>query len=1012
MKITTRLAVVIGSVIVFVLALTPPTRAEIQPPAVVLILNSYHPGFVWSDEEEAGVIGQLRATFPSVDLPVEYLDAKRYPGERNLIRMKDLLVDKYQGKKVDLIIALDDPAVDMLTKFHAELFPDTPVVFAGITSLSPYADRGRKKISGVFETQDLRHTIDIALKLHPKTTQILAISDMSISGRAAHRALKALQPLYAGRVTLRFLPPCSFQEAQDAVAALGPTSIVLLNTYTIDSQGDTLTTRDSTRLIVSAAKVPVYGIHHNRLGSGIVGGYLLCGSRQGKKAAELGVHLLAGNSPDHFTKSNFSTSGAFFDYEQMKRFDILPSELPENSVVINLPKSVFVTHRKFALTVVSVLALLVVAVVLLAFFIVSLIQARAALRKKTEELDRIFNLSLDMLCITDQEGRFIRLNPAWKTTLGYPLDELQGKRFVDLIHPDDLFVTQGILERLKGENVIDFTSRYSCRDGSYRWMEWRSKPDNESLIYAVVRDVTERKQIEQSLQKSESFLRALLQSVPDLIWLKDVHGVFLACNATFERLYGAKETEIIGKTDYDFVDTALADFFREHDRRAIDAGKPVSNEESVTFADNGSQVLLETIKTPMFNEQGELIGVLGVARDITERKNAEEEKVKLKSQLQQAQKMESVGRLAGGVAHDFNNMLSVILGYGELALQQAPPGQKLYTALQQIMQAAQHSAEITRQLLAFARKQTIAPQVLDMNRAVEGMLKMLQRLIGEDIELEWQPGKDVWPVLIDPGQIDQVLANLCVNARDAIADVGKVTIETGNASFDEAESTTQYGFQAGEYVSLSISDTGSGMDTEIQEHIFEPFFTTKVSGSGTGLGLATVYGIVRQNNGFIDVSSIPGQGTTFTLHFPRNQTSGLQMEPFKKRPAPCGHESILLVEDEPMILDMVALMLENLGYTVISARTPEEAIERAREHTGDLDLLLTDVVMPDMNGRDLAKEIESVYANLKVLFMSGYTANVIAHHGVLDNGVHFMQKPFSKEMLGSKVREALAGPKD
>jgi len=364
------------------------------------------------------------------------------------------------------------------------------------------------------------------------------------------------------------------------------------------------------------------------------------------------------------------------------------------------------------------------------------------------------------------------------------------------------------------------------------------------------------------------------------------------------------------------------------------------------------------------------------------------------------------------VAHDFNNMLSVIIGYAAIAMDDVDPSQSLYNKLEQIRKAGERSADLTRQLLAFARKQTVAPKVLDINETLEGMTNMLQRLIGEDLNLTWIPGKTVWQVKVDPSQIDQILVNLCVNARDAIVDVGKITIETGNAAFDEIYCKDHVGFIPGEYVLLAVSDNGCGMDSVTRDNAFEPFFTTKESGKGTGLGLATVYGIVKQNNGFVNVYSEPGLGTTFKIFLPRHQTktSGLP-EKRIERPVQRGHETILLVEDEPAILDMTTEMLEKMGYTVMAAGTPGEAINLAQEYVGELNLLLTDVVMPEMNGRNLAKTLLSLYPNIMRLFMSGYTANVIAHHGVLEEGLNFIQKPFSMEELGAKVREALDGDK-
>ena len=393
--------------------------------------------------------------------------------------------------------------------------------------------------------------------------------------------------------------------------------------------------------------------------------------------------------------------------------------------------------------------------------------------------------------------------------------------------------------------------------------------------------------------------------------------------------------------------------------------------------------------------------------DITERKRAEEEQAKLEGQLQQSQKMESVGRLAGGVAHDFNNMLGVILGHVELALEVVDSANPVFTDLREIQKAGRRSAELTNQLLAFARKQTVAPKVLDLNQTLAGMLKMLQRLIGEDIDLAWLPDTSLWSVKADPSQIDQILANLCVNARDAIADTGKVTIETGNKVFDEDYCASHAGYVPGDYVRLAVSDDGCGMDKETQAHLFEPFFTTKPVGQGTGLGLATVYGIVKQNNGILNEYSEPGHGTTFRIYLPRHADEAVAVEAGQEKSATRGSETILVVEDEPAILALTKTMLERLGYQVLVASSPGQAIQVAAEYTGQIHLLMTDVVMPEMNGRDLASQLSSTFPALKKLYMSGYTANVIAHHGVLDEGVIFIQKPFSKSDLARRIRAAL-----
>jgi PAS domain S-box-containing protein len=410
----------------------------------------------------------------------------------------------------------------------------------------------------------------------------------------------------------------------------------------------------------------------------------------------------------------------------------------------------------------------------------------------------------------------------------------------------------------------------------------------------------------------------------------------------------------------------------------------------------------------IFSQADELIALEGFISDITEQKQAETEKEKLQEQLSQARKMESVGRLAGGVAHDFNNMLTVILGFTQAALDQVDPSGPVHKNLIQVRRAAQRSADLTRQLLTFARKQIIDPKVIDLNQNIRQMMGMLHRLMGENIEVVWRPAAGLWPVKMDPSQIDQILANLCVNARDAIAGVGKITIETGMTTFDQTYCDQYPEFKPGDFVLMIFTDTGAGMDKQTMANLFEPFFTTKALGRGTGLGLATVYGIVKQNSGFIHVFSEPGQGTTFNIYLPRYRAGTNDIAPeIPAGPVPKGQETLLVVEDEPAILEMTKMMLERSGYTVLTAATPGQALSVAENHPGNIHLLLTDVVMPEMNGQDLAKKLTSFFPQIKVVFMSGYTADIIAQQGIVEDPDHFIQKPFSRSELTVKIRTAL-----
>ncbi len=407
---------------------------------------------------------------------------------------------------------------------------------------------------------------------------------------------------------------------------------------------------------------------------------------------------------------------------------------------------------------------------------------------------------------------------------------------------------------------------------------------------------------------------------------------------------------------------------------------------------------------------GRTVRLHGVNQDITERKRDGAERDRLQQQLLQAQKMESVGRLAGGVAHDFNNMLQAILGNVELALEEPGVAGILREHLLEVQRVAHRSAELTRQLLAFARQQTVSPRPINLNDVVAGTLKMLRRLIGENIDLTWTPGLALWSTRIDPTQVDQILANLLVNARDAITGTGTIVLTTSNVSLDEAYCRTRPWASPGNYVELSVTDTGAGMTPAVLARVFEPFFTTKELGKGTGLGLATVYGIVKQNRGVIDVESTEGAGTRITVHLPRSDAAAPIVTDDREGPGErTGDETVLVVEDESSILSVTRIVLERRGYRVFSVRTPAEALELARTIPENIDLLVTDLVMPEMNGKELADLLCRLRPGLQSLFMSGYSLNAGSTGGVLADGVPFIAKPFTSEALSAKVREALDG---
>ncbi len=529
-----------------------------------------------------------------------------------------------------------------------------------------------------------------------------------------------------------------------------------------------------------------------------------------------------------------------------------------------------------------------------------------------------------------------------------------------------------------------------------------------SYLAEVVYHVIEAKRVEEVLQKSLQTSDDLVRAIPSGLFMYQYQPpdrlVLISGNPEAARITGKNIVQLIGR-DFDAIwPEAKAQGLTEQFLKVMHTGRMYETED-LQYTDDQ---LVGAFRIRAFTLPENRLAV--AFENISELKHSEAEKQKIQSQLQQAQKMESVGRLAGGVAHDFNNMLSVILGNAEMALEHDKQHPTIRQELEEIKKAALRSADLTRQLLAFARKQAVAPKVINLNHTIEGMLKMLRRLIGEDIQLAWLPQTGLASIFIDPSQVDQILANLCVNARDAIKGLGKITIETGTIALNAEYCRDNPGFVPGEFTLLSFSDSGSGIAKEHLDHIFEPFFTTKRQGEGTGLGLAMIYGIVKQNSGFIKVYSEPEKGTTFRIYLPQHLEETEEIIRSEDLVIPQGQgQLVLLVEDETVILELNTRMLERLGYRVLATGSANQAILLAEEHREELRILVTDIVMPEMNGKDMANTIWRTNPELKCLFMSGYTANVIARQGFLPEGINFLQKPFMKKDLALKLHRILAG---
>jgi PAS domain S-box-containing protein len=631
-------------------------------------------------------------------------------------------------------------------------------------------------------------------------------------------------------------------------------------------------------------------------------------------------------------------------------------------------------------------------------------------RRRLFEREELFHLIgenvADMIAVVDIEGNRLYNSPSYHKVLGYTVEELKGSSSFAQIHPDDLNrVREAAAEAQRTGLGRPLEYRIRHKDGSWRVLESnasviRSATGEPERLVIVNRDITERKQAAESLRLTESGFRSMIEDAPYGIFRASTDGSLLRANPALQKILAYENLDELLKANLDReIFGTPADF--QTLKELLDSANEFKDVEVGLKRRDGAPITVRCTGRRVKEEHRGVSCFDVFAEDVTERRV-------LERQLQMAGKMEAVGRLSGGIAHDFNNLLGVIIGYSQVLKRRLEAGSALLEHAEEIEKAGQRAASLTRQLLAFSRQQILTPAVLNLNDLVLDMAKMLPRLLGEDIAVTTSLSADLGMVKADQGQLEQVIMNLAVNARDAMPDGGKLRVETANVELDQAYAWQHAGAKPGHYVMLALTDSGTGIDAETLAHIFEPFFTTKEVGKGTGLGLATVYGVVKQSGGYIWVESKPGQGATFQIFLPRVEepaTSITSTAPLTETSG--GSETILLVEDAESLRKLTRQFLESHGFRVLVAQNGEEAVEVEGEHSGKIDLLLTDVVMPGMNGRVLSERLLPKQPGMRVLYISGYTDSFIAGHGVLERGMALLHKPFTEDALIKKVREIL-----
>lgn len=635
----------------------------------------------------------------------------------------------------------------------------------------------------------------------------------------------------------------------------------------------------------------------------------------------------------------------------------------------------------------------------------------AEIRSSEERFRNLIHSAQDGIVSADRSGRIFLVNRASEQIFGYSAEEAVNLFFLQLFETDEnssivaevrCFIDNGkCLETGRSYELAGLR-----KDGSVLPLEVSLSVSGEQesrVLTAMIRDISQRKQMLEQIASAKKEWEETFDTINDAITIHDRDFNIIRANRASEEMLGLDMQDILSHKCFRS--------YHGSDEQPINCP---SCQTAKTGIESTTEIYephlgkyLEIKALPRFDEAGDLRGIVHVVRDITDKRKAEEQQEKLQSQLIQMQKMETVGRLAGGVAHDFNNILSAIIGYSELVLQELPKDAEVYQDVETIKESGEKAAVLTGQLLAFSRKQVLKMQPVDLNRTIDGMAKMLKRLMVDNISLDLKLTSDIRNITADPGQLEQIILNLAVNARDAMPSGGHLIIETSEVILEKDYVDQHPDARLGRHVLLAISDTGTGMTEEIRQQIFDPFFTTKERGKGTGLGLSTVYGIVKQHESQIYVYSEPGKGTTFKIFFPASEKAVSAEPEIIQTSIPKGKETILLAEDDHAISRMIKSYLEPLGYNMLLAENGEDALKLSREHKGKIDLLLTDVIMPRMDGQELANTVHKERPDIKIIFMSGYTDDVIAHHGVLDPEVNFIQKPITPSKLAQALKDVL-----
>jgi two-component system cell cycle sensor histidine kinase/response regulator CckA len=1101
---------------------------SLQAAGTLLVLHSYHSGYWWTDDQAEGIRFVIDSVAPPTETRLEYLDLLRHDDPLNREQLLGLLRVKYAQEAVAVVLTTDEPALKFAVEYRKDLFPDAAIVFSGLQGELPAFLKGQRKITGVIETRDPTSAMKVIRRFHPQFRRALVIFD-PLPDAAVFRAELMNPASPGGAVDFTLMSYPEFEAAVERPDFKPEPELIFLANALRHSPAEKKEIDRQVQFIRRFADVPIYHICSPTLGTGSVGGDLYSGRRQGMAAAALTLRILEGEDPERLPVQRNHFARFVVDYPEFQRWGLNEKWLTRDLVVINRPFSFYTTYQDLVWAVAGVIAILLGLVAILGWTIIWNKRVEKSLKESEKRLEftqfAVDHAAMGVIWM-DAQGRVTYANAAACQALDYPAEELLQRSVFDF----DLRVTPANLkelwEKLRRQTAVSLESEYRSRTGRVFPVEVNSnylEYNGREFLCAFVRDISDRKATEGHLRDERNLLRTLIDNLPDLIYIKDTKGRFLAGNRALAQLLGVEQPlYLIGRTDADFFPSELVERHARDEQAVLQTGQPLIHREEMVRTATGENLWLITSKLPLRGQDGHIIGLVGIGRNTTEHKQAlnalqaSEERLrrvvsgapiilfatdsegvftlsdgkglsllnlkadelvgqnvfdyfrdaprflsdvrraldgaafagtheirdrifetfftpiqsadgqvsgttgistditdrqKAEQQLIRSQKMEAIGTLAGGVAHDFNNILTGILGYAHLILRQTEPGSSVRLAGETIEKAAERAAELTKQLMGFARQGKQQNIPVDFHAVIREVIALLSRTFDKNIRIIQRLQAPVASIQGDPSQLQQVVLNLTVNARDAMPHGGELTFATEIMHLDEAGVRRQPGIQPGRYLLFALTDSGIGIPRGIQQRIFEPFFTTKEAGKGTGMGLAMVYSIVKNHGGFIQLESGEGKGTTFRIYLPQPATS-IATEPAVaglEPAAPRGQGRVLVIDDDEMIRTLSSRLLLELGYSAVTASSAAEGLNVYRAAQGGIDLALVDMSMPGMDGQACFRALKAYDPRACVVLFSGLRLDAQIQ-ALLDEGLAgYIQKPYKLADLAQVLRQALAG---